>query len=300
VAETIENDLDVLRHLALIVSPWPSDPRKALFVMLSFAVDASGDESTRILSVAGFGSSEQDWREFSRLWTARLEKDGLPYFRAVDAAHFRGPFAHWHDKPDRDKLRELLFGDLMSILKSHVYRKFGCSIINSEFKSMSEELRGEFALTAYSVAGRTVEKKVREWINAEWTTHTPVAIVFEDGDKGKGKLIQRLHDDGCFLPTFRPKKDTRFDDGTVVHGYTPLQAADWLAYELSLSVQWMEDDKAHQLSDFRWPMQEFVSIPGPLGTYTASDINGLEKGLALAREIKWREQSAETKDSGAV
>lgn len=283
---------DALYHLASIISPWWADPSEALLIMLSFPFDAGGDEGTRVVTVAGFGSSEGDWREFSRLWTSRLAKDDIAFFRAVDAASFRGPFKHWRNRPDRGKLRDKLFADLMDILKRHVYRKFGCAVVNAEFNKMSKSLRDEFAITAYVLGGRTVERRVREWIKAEWTRNTPFALVFEDGDKGKGKLMQRLEEDGCSLPNFRPKKDKTLKDGTVIHGYIPLQAADWLAYEVSLATQQMDDGKISGTPDFRWPMREFASIPGPLGTYDAEDIRKLERGIGLIKELAFWETSA--------
>lgn len=60
--------------------------------MLIFAFDAGGDDNTEHLTVAGFASSTEDWNDFSEKWKARLEKDRIAFFRAADAASFRGPF----------------------------------------------------------------------------------------------------------------------------------------------------------------------------------------------------------------
>lgn len=258
--------------------------------MLTFSFDASGDENTPVLSVAGFASSEKDWSNFSERWTARLQKDGIEFFRAVDAAFYRGPFLHWHDKPNKEALRRALFSDLMDILKSCVYRKFGCSIINKAFGGMTPALKQEFALTAYSVAGRACEKKVREWILAEWKNHDmAIELVFEEGDLGKGKLQKRLDDDRCFSPTFRPKKDMISDGGIVRHGFIPLQAADWLAYELSVAMRNAENGKVvESTEELRWPLQEFFKIQGDCGVFTVEDMKQFEKMLELSKDLeKW-------------
>jgi hypothetical protein len=260
--------------------------------MLSFALDASGDDSRPVFTVAGFGSSEKDWQDFSELWTERLKQEGIAFFRAVDAAHFRGQFEPFHDRVDRRAWREKLFSDLMDILKRHVYRKFGCSIINSAFKNLSPELAENFALSAYSLSGRTTEKHIRKWIKDEWTNTTPVVIVFEAGDLGIGTLQRRLLEDGSFPPTFRPKKDTVREDGGIEYGYVPLQAGDWLAYELSIAVRDIADGKVQEISQLRWPMQEFHHIHGEPGLYDADNITELEKSLTTIQEINQWEKTA--------
>lgn len=260
--------------------------------MLTAAFDAGGDECTPVLTVAGFASSADDWRKFSDLWSSRLALDKIAYFRAVDAAFFRGPFQNWRNRADREALRRSLFSDLMEILKSHAYRKFGCTIINGAFNEMNSQLKEEFSLVAYSVAGRTCEKKLREWVTAEWKNpSTEVELVFEEGDKGKGKLQKRLSDDRCFSPTFRPKKDC-VEDGTTRHGFVPLQAADWLAYELSVAVKNAEGGKlANSDEDFRWAFREFLKIPGNPGVFTVADMKQFENMLGLSKNLtEWWKQ----------
>jgi hypothetical protein len=260
--------------------------------LLSFALDAGGDTATPVFTVAGFCSGEEDWQRFSELWSERLCRERIAYFRAAEAAHFRGQFQPFHDRTDRNEWRNALFSDLMDILKGHVYRKFGCSIVNPAFKTLDEQLAEEFSLNAYSLAGRTTDKHIREWIIAEWTRSTPIAIVFESGDQGIGKLQKRLTEDGCFPPQFRPKKDTIRKDGTIEHGYIPLQAADWLAYESCLAVQQVEGGKINEIADLRWPMREFVRIPGEPGVFTTENIRELEKSLNLIRSInEWEKHS---------
>ena len=274
-----------IRHLASIVCPPWMDRDKVIFVMLSFAFDAGGDDATPVLTVGGFASSVKDWDDFSLQWKTRLAQDKIDFFRAVDAAHFRGPFQHWHGLPNRDDLRNRLFQDLMEIIKRNVYRKFGCTIVNSAFRHMDKALAEEYAMTAYSVAGRRCELTAREWVIDEWKGTEIVELVFEDGDAGKGKLIKRLEDDGCFSPTFKPKKDT-MRNGVLQYGFIPLQAGDWLAYELSLAVAQFESGKRPAaISELRWPMQEFLRIHGNTGVVVAENIEELERKVRLSKEL---------------
>jgi hypothetical protein len=107
--------------------------------MLTFAFDAGGDGNTEYLTVAGFASKKTHWDEFSDKWCARLQRDNIKFFRAVDANSLRGPFEHWRGLPNRKQLRRALFADLMDIIKSHVYRKFGCTICNKQFTNTNSD-----------------------------------------------------------------------------------------------------------------------------------------------------------------
>jgi hypothetical protein len=256
--------------------------------MFKAAFDASGTDNNVVLSVAGFVSSVKDWDDFSVKWEHRLSGDGISYFRAVEFAHSRGQFGGWKDQEER---RRKLAADLMEVLKSHVYRKFGCSIVNKDFNKLDKSMREECLLSAYSVAGRTCEKDVREW--ARWvekiTSH--VEPVFEQGDADQEKLRRRLARDlGC-EPIFRPKKDQVLSDGSIRPRFVPLQAADWLAYELSLAVGRFGRGKLKNESDLRWPMQQFISIPGECAVYGAEEVDRLEEMLKLVGELSiwWRE-----------
>src|SRR5882724_10587291 len=170
-----------LAHLASIVYPPWLDRKVAIFVMLTFAFDAGGDSKTPMLTVAGFASSAEDWDKFTLAWADRLKRDGIEFFHAADLDGFWGPFRHWHDRPDRKTLRKNLCSDLMGILQSNVYRKFGCTIVNEYFGEMTPELREEFSLCAYSVAARTCEKNARLWAVQTFGSGKPVPVelVFE-------------------------------------------------------------------------------------------------------------------------
>ena len=254
--------------------------------MFTTAFDASGTDGTPILTVAGFVSSAQHWDEFSVLWEERLSKDDLQYFRAAECAHSTGQFDGW--KGSEIRRRDLL-KDLMDILTSHVYRQFGCTIVNEDFEKLSGPLKNQYILTAYSLAGRTCEKDVREWARWAEKIKTRIEMVFEEGDADSNSLRKRFVDDLGYEPIFRPKKDKILADGSVVKRFVPLQAADWLAYELSLAAKKYcigpLSGKLGPISDLRWPMQQFMNIQGVPGIYAAEEIEEVEKKLKLLGEL---------------
>jgi hypothetical protein len=294
----LENDLrsEAMWQLASIGCPWWLDPGQVLMAALTAVFDASGDGKTSTLTVAGFLSSEADWRSFSQQWSERIAKDGIEFFRAVDAASFKGPFKHWEDREDKEALRQSLFGDLMEILKRHVYHRFGCVVINKSFEGMSETLRDELRLSAFTLAALTCEKNVRRYILDEWrgsNPQMPVRLVFEDGDEGYGDFSDWLKSSTGTIPSVRAyKKDAVLDDGIKVYGFVPLQASDWLAYELGLSVRRMEIGRVTKFSELRWPMREFTHILGDAGTYYAHDIKEVEKKLNILRTVpNWENET---------
>src|SRR5271168_623521 len=132
--------------------------------MITFAFDAGGDERTPLLTVAGFASGKDDWDSFSVAWRERLNRDGIEYFHAKDLDGFWGPFRHLQSNPSRQEIKKKLCADLMALIKSSTYRKFSCTIVNEDFENLTPELREEFALSAYSVAGRTCDKNLRAYM----------------------------------------------------------------------------------------------------------------------------------------
>jgi hypothetical protein len=161
---------------------------------------------------------------------------------------------------------------------------------------MSETLRNELRLSAFALAALTCEKNVRRYILSEWrgsNPDMPVRIVFEHGDEGYGDLSYWLKPGTGTIPPSRAyKKDTIQDDGLKIYGFIPLQAADWLAYELGLSVRQMESGKVKKISELRWPMREFMAIKGDAGTYYAHDIKDVESKLNILRNIpEWQKDT---------
>jgi hypothetical protein len=151
------------------------------------------------------------------------------------------------------------------------------------------EMRCQFVESAYSLAARTCEKYARTWVIEEWKSSPdlPVAFVFEAGDPGQARLRERLvRDAGRIPPTFRPKLDTTRPDGMIERGFIPLQAADWLAWELNRTSRDADSGAIKSEDELRWPMQEFLRRPpGYLGFYSAENLEKLDSMIALESAI---------------
>jgi hypothetical protein len=253
-----------ISHLAHIC--WMSHWKEGLFGMLTVAFDASGHPTQPVLVVAGFIASVEDWILFDREWKDRLAYDGLTSFHMQSFAQSSGVYRTW--KKDEARRRKLL-ADLTGMIFKHAQRKFGAAVVNSDLIALiDDDARKAFALSAYGIAGRGAAGNVDEWTK-ENPAERAVRYVFEDGDFNKGDLMRRMKEDGFATPIFEPKTDRPGRNGIPVPGFTPLQAADILAYEYMLAVERERDPK---FPTSRWGHVRFDEMPGDIGKFTVQDI----------------------------
>lgn len=241
--------------------------------------DASGHERDQShVVVAGFVSSLSDWQDFEVAWKGRLEGDGLAYFHAVDFAHSTGPFSSgWKDDEAR---RTRLSADLMEIIQAHAYRKLasGVSIANLQRNQTSSDTLKTLNINAYVLGARTCIADYARWCQRE-NYHPSVGYVFEDGDIGKGALGEIMLSHGYPPPSFQSKVDRQTPVG-YQKGAAPLQAADWLAYEMFQAAKRLFMNEALDRDrPLRWGWTEFDKIPGVAGFYSPTDLLELQDNL---------------------
>ncbi len=182
--------------------------------------DASGDDHTQLLVVAGFVSHTESWIDWEAEWLERLSKDGLEYF------HNR-KLCQWELGR-----RKRLVADLSEITSHHVSHNFGVIVKNSDLTgNVSKTAREKWRIQAYSLAGRTIARGARLWAE-NWGGRIP-ELVFERGDKGQGNLHHLLVSQGYPEPIFRPKRKYRDrKSGILYAAAVPLQAGDLLAGQI--------------------------------------------------------------------
>jgi hypothetical protein len=215
---------------------------------LTIAYDASMDDRKAFLSVGGFVSSVADWTDFDGKWRDRLSQEGLSYFRMADFAHSVGDFEPLRKQKER---RRGLLADLLGIISSHAYRKFGVTVevetVDAEF---SDQNKLEYAPIALALAGELACGQVLFWAKAEGFSFP--AFVFAHGDPGHGKLAEKIKALTGVLPTFRAKKDS-----PQSKAFTPLQAADILVYQMSLLGR-----RGTPRGSFSYPFEVLNRMPG--------------------------------------
>lgn len=194
--------------------------------------------------MAGFASSAERWTEFDGEWRKRLADDDLAYFHMhsfTQCIHrVAGPFDEtWIGKESR---RQALLADLLSIIQPHAWQKFACILPVNCLRMFSEESRKDFLPTLIATAGRLVWADVEVWRKRE-RYRNPSKMVFEDGDDEQETLTRTMKDLTGRKPSYEPKKD---DPEKGISAFTPLQAADILAYESQKLTQKFDDFGALQ------------------------------------------------------
>jgi hypothetical protein len=84
-------------------------------------------------------------------------------------------------------------------------------------------------------------------------------------------------------PLFESKRDKLTEYRTIL-AFTPLQAADFLAYEILKGCKEMKDRKRN----LRWGLEQFVQMPGTLGTYDRENLEALDMNHQVAKAtLEW-------------
>ncbi|HWE48956.1 MAG TPA: hypothetical protein VG273_04175 [Bryobacteraceae bacterium] len=172
------------------------------------------------MAIAGFVAAEEVWVDWEREWIARLNRDNLTCFH-------RNELSHWPSSK-----RERLLEDLSTIILNHSPFRVGVAVINEDLTGgTTPQQQKEWHINGYSYAGRAASVEINEW-RKSWGGKYPT-MIFEDGDTGKGRLIDLFRRDKLPAPIFKPKRDrTHRKSGIVEKGIVPLQAADLYAYDI--------------------------------------------------------------------
>ena len=107
---------------------------------------------------------ETNWRDFREQWLQRIKKDGIEFFRAVDAASSQGPFVHWQNLENKARYssRQIFNsisntqGGLALTTPPHRFRSCFPSLTNSSSESdrtrsrYSSSLKGHIAIGLFT------------------------------------------------------------------------------------------------------------------------------------------------------
>lgn len=236
--------------------------------MFTAYFDASGDDHCQAaLAMAGFVAPVDAWIEWEKEWISRLARDGLTYFH-------RNEISSWATHK-----RQALINDLCGLIRSYVSSKTGIVVVNKYLQQfVSQAQRKHWHLRAYSLTGRTVAKEMRIWAS-EWRGPMP-ELIFEDGDKGKGSLIDLMRSDGYPSPIFKPKKTYIHKKSKIeMQGSVPLQAADLYAFELFNRARKLQAGGSED-RNFNRIHPELDKIPGLAGVINPDHLKFLDQGIS--------------------
>ena len=200
--------------------------------------------------VAGFISTADLWIRFDQQWKERLAFDGISCFHAAEFNAFANEFkVGWRGNEQRQRK---LLEDLIEIIRANTFRLIGSIIVNKDVNVLSRDQLKIWHVNAYSYAAGVCISRATDWQLRE-KIFTPVEFVFEDGDFGRGEMLKHSQQYFQFTPNLRPKKDTPNRAGIMRPGFIPLQAADFLAYEMFRAC----GKGSYPTYKPRWPMEQF-------------------------------------------
>lgn len=184
-------------------------PRQGKVCVLTFWMDDSADKKReRIFVVAGFmGRAEVVW-EAERHWKARVESDGLDYFRTTDCNNLTGEFEKLVQAHGRDRAREIadnLIADLWPIVKSASLLGFCFLGPMSDYNAVQTEPYSEYVFEKdpYIQAHQHLIYHVAAWVCDREELHEPVAFVFDEHNKAAalvGRWDKLKEDSPCAAP----------------------------------------------------------------------------------------------------
>ena len=241
--------IDSLIHLAM--SLFGCDWREGWFGMFTGYFDASGHpDNTDSLVVAGFVSPVRQWIKFDKAWQAVLDEYKVSSLHMKHFAHSRGEFACWkHD----DLKRSSFLKALINVLKHTVSYSFASGIDMVAYRNQ-KVTSIDSRLSPYALGGLTVIDKALHWSENLSISRRDLRFVFEDGDKGKGNLLDLSSMRFQISPSFEPKDF-----------HKAFQAADLLAYEVFQTqgkITKIDDSEKIAFDSLRKPFQSLHDLPG--------------------------------------
>jgi hypothetical protein len=248
-----------------------------MFIVYS---DASGGRSLGVTIVSGWISEKVQWGLFDIDWRLLLAKYDVPYFHMREFAHSVGPFATWKGQEGQ---RANFLRLAVETIANRVHQGFACVVDHAIYEEIDAQYElSEAVGNPYAHAARDIMAHANRWLRKS-QRGIPVEYVFEDGDEGKGLLLDAVTrynkivdgNDVLSVPTF----GVPHDRGTT-RGLTPLQAADFAAYELMKAYRMGEDEP---LWKYRKSIQALSRIPAWWGQYTKKDFIQLCQAAGIAK-----------------
>ena len=249
-------------------------------MMLTLYADASGDVDQDRIIVAGYVATIEKWTQFDYDWKLLLAKYGLPYFHMSDFAHSRPPFEHL--KGQAGTRRNILSG-LAEIIRATVLLSIASSIRYQDFATVNKDYAlAEAFGCEYAMCGRDCVVRGQNVLVKMGYQGDRFRAIFEQGDVGHGHLSRILVRDKKVSPIFEPSRPGIVDGHP---GLTPLQAADFVAYELFKGRQFKDEGK-----EFRKSLHALSGVPWYWGQWTLEDLLEGAKKANLERDTMTQER----------
>jgi hypothetical protein len=232
-------------------------------IMLSSYYDRSEHPNApHILSVAGYLSHVEIWKDFDREWKAFLHRPefNVTYFHMKEFTVSRDEFANgW--KGEHRKRREFLSG-LIDIIKRNTTASFATAVRVDEFNAAiaSLPLHPQCPITSpFAYCGWLCVEAAKNFALKNGYGEVPIQSYFEDGEEDEGKLKEMLAWARHPVPQFKPKKPSGpWQESDCLR---PLQAADFAAWEATKFTRTVDEKPDIEWEDLRESFKQLQNYP---------------------------------------
>lgn len=235
-------------------------PPEQLMAMLTMYCDASGTDQSEVIRVGGFVASVDNWLAFGREWTAALREEGIEFFHMREFAHSVDQFKEWKgDEPRRIKF----LSRLCDIILGWAQFGVGAGVALETYRKVDGNYQLHEQFHPYTICSVTCMDEAVQWRRSQHREAEPMEFVFECGDEHAGQLLKEGEKFAHTPPIFRKKPQA-----------TPLQAADFIAYEQFKASTALDQETKELFLRFRTPFQRLLRVPFHHGHFD-------EKGLRV-------------------
>jgi len=194
--------------------------------MLCAYLDESGGADTAVLAVAGYVSTAAQWRMFARDWSTVLNSHGIKTFHASECEAFRGEFTGWTEVQ-----RDMFKRSLASVIRERTIYWVSHAVPVQVYSSVANDTVGRAKMgSPYGFCCQQCITGISEWAKRHWRKDE-VDLFFDQGNKfynDTSELYRQASQDERGRRKWRIL-DIHFGDRRSL---LPLQAADYLAYEI--------------------------------------------------------------------
>jgi hypothetical protein len=243
-----------------------------MFVMLSAFYDDAGGADHGFTVVSGWVSTLERWERFDVDWRLILARYDLPYFSMKECSQFSGPFKKWKNCLGT---RTNFLRDAAAIVKAYALHGFGNIVLHREFDAVNRLYTlKEHVGSPYALAGYMCVKQTHEWALKNDYEGWKIAYVFDQGTPKSGTLHTLMEREERGAPFFRSPRDVYVDGAVQQKALTPLQAADFLAYEIR-KIKRDDPEELWPISRYRKSVRALVSVPAFWGQFMEGDLEAL-------------------------
>jgi len=267
-----------LRHLAQAIyfDQW----KKSYIAMFTAYFDASGDQRSRVMTVAGFVSRSTKWVSFEKAWKALLPSS-VKLFHMTDFVSFQNGWEEWRGD-DKREARIKLIDDLVDCVKIHTNKGFAQSVRLSHFRQSSRhfEIERQFSYP-YVLLGMGCLGRIKKWAEKKNESLNNILCVFEDGDEGQGDLISKSRLEG-FNAIPQSKADIRAFDAADLAAWKARAIVDD-AWERQLHLK--DERSAPRLEQSLDQIDRLINSPTDNGMYSRGAIDKILVDLKVPKRL---------------